>query len=93
MIEIDKIGINLSYNIFILGLSEFIGILFADKFIEFPDPRNTVKKCLFVGGVLSSAFVMFRQSKLCESSHIAICPEKVVQLLFIGLIRFATVFG
>ncbi|KAL4454646.1 hypothetical protein ABPG74_021851 [Tetrahymena malaccensis] len=93
MMEIDKIGINLSYNIFILGFSEFIGVLFADKFIEFPDPRNTVKHCLFVSGILSTSFVMMRQSKYCEASHIAVCPEKIVQLLFIGLIRFSTIFG
>ncbi|KAL4499247.1 hypothetical protein ABPG72_006833 [Tetrahymena utriculariae] len=93
MMEIDKIGINLSYNIFILGFSEFIGVLFADKFIEFPDPRNTVKHCLFVSGILSTSFVMIKQSKYCEASHIAVCPEKIVQLLFIGLIRFSTIFG
>ncbi|EAR97913.2 transmembrane protein, putative (macronuclear) [Tetrahymena thermophila SB210] len=93
MMEIDKIGINLSYNIFILGFSEFIGILFADKFIEFPDPRNTVKHCLFVSGILSTSFIMMKQSKYCEASHIAVCPEKIVQLLFIGLIRFSTIFG
>jgi len=41
--EMEKFGVNLPANMFVLGFSEFVAILATDKLLEFHPPRYSLK--------------------------------------------------
>lgn len=53
---IEKIGVSLETNIFILAFCEFLAMSIADKFIEIPNPYSIIKYCLGISGIICISF-------------------------------------